>query len=112
MPLNNITTNDYNKLLDEFEKCLKDGNYFKAHESLEIIWFKRRFEDCNEIRLLKGFINASVCFELIKRGKEEQSKKVWKTYLKYRQLLHKVDSKHIRKYYHLSRYIDKLKLNF
>ena len=105
-------TNRYIELLDEFIKHLEKGRFYEAHESIEEIWFKRRFEDCDEMRLLKGFINASVCFELIKRGREEQSKRVWKTYLKYRQLLHKIDSPHINTYYKISRHIDRIKSNF
>ena len=107
-----LTTSQHIALLDEFSKCLYENKFYEAHEAIEAIWFKRRFEDCDEMRLLKGFINASVCFELIKRGRVEQSKKVWKTYLKYRQLLHKVDSPHINKYYQISRDIEKIKLKF
>ena len=107
-----ITTNQNTELLDEFVKCLNEERYFDAHVAIETIWFKQRFEDCDEIRLLKGFINAAVSFELIKRGRIEQSKKVWKNYLKYRQLLYKVDSPHLNKYYQISRHLEKIKLRF
>ena len=107
-----ITTNQHIELLDDFVRCLDEQKFFEAHEVIEVLWYKRRFEDSDEIRLLKGFINASVCFELIKRGKTEQSKKVWKTYLKYRQLLYKVNSPHLNRYYQISREIEKIKLKF
>ena len=107
-----ITTSQHIELLDEFTKCLEEERFYEAHEAIEVLWYKRRFENTNEIKLLKGFINASVCFELIKRGKKEQSKKVWKTYLKYRQLLYKTDSPHLNRYYQISRDVEKIKLTF
>lgn len=96
----------------EFKKCLEEQRFYDAHEALEKVWFPRRFEDSDEVRLLKGFINASVSFELIKRGKVEQSKKVWMNYLKYRQLIFKVDSIYLNDYYLLSRYIEKINYKF
>jgi hypothetical protein len=98
------------KKIDEFITCLNEQRYYDAHEALEEIWFPRRFEDDNEIKLLKGFINASVSFELHKRNRIKQSKKVWANYLKYRQLLYKVESSNLNKYYQLSRYIDDIYL--
>ena len=47
-------------------QSLEEGRYYDAHEDLEQIWFPRRFEDDNEVKLWKGIINAAVCFELIK----------------------------------------------
>jgi len=97
------------KKLKEFEKLLEEGSFFQAHEVLEEVWFRRRFEDDNEIKLLKGFINASVSFELFKRGKKKQSKRVWLNYLKYRQLLFKLNTTNYNLYFQTSRKIDKLK---
>ena len=97
------------KKLKEFEKLLEEGSFFQAHEVLEEVWFRRRFEDDNEIKLLKGFINASVSFELFKRGKKKQSKRVWLNYLKYRQLLFKLNTMNYNLYFQTSRKIDKLK---
>lgn len=100
------------KQLDEFMNHLDESRFYEAHEAIEVIWFKRRFEESNEVKLLKGFINASVSFELMKKGKVSQSKQVWKNYLKYRQLLYKIDSPIINKYHQISRYIDEIKLSF
>lgn len=100
---------EYNKLLEDFIDCLNSEKYYDAHESLEEIWFPRRFEDNDEIRLLKGFINASVSFELAKRNRVDASKKVWGTYLKYIPLLHKIDSPYLNKYHFIAREIDKIK---
>jgi len=97
------------KSLDEFIICLNERRYYDAHEALEEIWYPKRFKNNNETKLLKGFINASVSFELAKKGKIIQSKKVWKTYLKYRQLLLKIESPYLNKYYFISRHIEKIK---
>jgi len=98
-----------NKIQTYFKKLLEEESFFQAHEVLEEIWFQRRFEDDNEIKLLKGFINASVSFELFKRGKKKQSKRVWLNYLKYRQLLFKLNTMNYNLYFQTSRKIDKLK---
>ena len=94
------------KLLDEYIKCINEERYYDAHESIESIWFPRRFEDNNEIKLLKGFINAAVSFELYKRSREKQSSRVWANYLKYRQLLYKIDSPYLNRYNTISREIE------
>lgn len=102
----------FTKFLDKFVLCLNEERYYDAHEALEEIWFPQRFEKSNEINLLRGFINASVSFELLKRGKKGSAKKVWKTYLKYRQLLYKVDSRHLNQYNTISRQIDTIYREF
>ena len=94
-------------LCDEFMLCLDEQRFYDAHEALEEIWFPRRFDDDGEVKLLKGFINASVSFELAKKGKVSASNKVWKNYLKYRQLFYKVDSKYLNKYNSILRSIDR-----
>jgi len=96
------------KKIDSFVKCIDEKRFYDAHEALEEAWFPRRFEESSEVKILKGFINASVSFELRKRGREKQSKKVWANYLKYRQLLLKTDSKHLPKFYKLSRYVENI----
>jgi len=90
----------------EFYRCLNEERFYDAHEVFEELWFPRRFDEDNEIKLLKGFINAAVSFELAKKGRNTQSKKVWANYLKYRQLLFKVDSAHLNQYYKLSRKVE------
>ncbi len=97
--------------LDEFRECLREERFYDAHEALEALWFPRRFEDDSEVKLLKGFINAAVSFELVKKGRIPQSKKVWQSYLKYRQLLFKVNSPYLNEYYQLSRRIEFLRYN-
>jgi len=99
------------KKADKFLELLYDDKFYEAHEVLEEIWFPRRFEDNDEIKLIKGFINAAVSFELLKKGKKENSKKVWTTYLKYRSLLYKMDTKNYNIYHKLVREIDSLRKN-
>ena len=87
------------KYLQNFIRCLDEQRFYDAHEVLEELWFVRRFENSNEVKLLKGFINAAVSFELIKRGRLTPSKKAWLNYLKYRQYLFKTKSKKVDLYY-------------
>jgi len=94
---------------DDFVKCLNEKRFYDAHEVLEELWFPIRFTQSNEVKLLKGFINASVSFELEKRGKIKQSDRVWKNYIKYRQLFFKIDSQHLNEYNRILRKIDSIK---
>ena len=94
------------KKIATFKSCIKEERYYDAHEALEEIWFPRRFEASNEVKLLKGFINAAVSFELSKRGRVKQSQKVWANYLKYRQLLFKTESIFLNDFYILSRFVE------
>ncbi|MEA3228789.1 MAG: DUF309 domain-containing protein, partial [Campylobacterota bacterium] len=86
--------------------CLDENRFYDAHEMIEELWFPRRFEDDDEMNLLKGFINASVSFELYKRGRKDASKRVWKNYLKYRPLLYKLKSRDLNRYHYVARYIE------
>lgn len=99
----------HSELIDEFMERLNESLFYDAHESLEEIWFPRRFEDCDEMRLLKGFINAAVSFELIKKGRHEPSKRVWKNYLKYKPLIHKIDSEHLEYYKKVMLHVEQIK---
>ena len=97
--------------LKQFRELLKEEKFFQAHEVLEEVWFPRRFEENNEIKLLKGLINGAVSFELLKRGRVVQSNKVWANYLKYRTLLYKIVSKDYNEYHKTVRKLDFLRKN-
>ncbi|WP_353661547.1 DUF309 domain-containing protein [Hydrogenimonas sp. SS33] len=86
------------ELCSRFIDLIERGAYYEAHEALEEAWFPRRFEASDEVRLIKGFINASVAFELVKRGRMKPAGQVWKVYLKYRPLLERVESSHAGSY--------------
>ncbi len=75
---------------EEFIRLIEAGDYYEAHEVLEEVWFPKRFERDDEIFLIKGFINASVAFELHRRGRIEPAKKTWQVYLKYRPMLNRL----------------------
>ena len=71
------------KQIEEFKNLISEKKFYEAHEALEEVWFpiRKKKNDCCIV--LKGFINGAVCLELFKRGKLEQSKNVYKNYLKY-----------------------------
>lgn len=71
----------------EFIRLLEAGSFFEAHEALEVLWFPIRHGDHPEKNLLRGLINASVSFELIRRGRPQAARRVWRTYKKYLALI-------------------------
>jgi len=99
----------HKKLLREYTLCINEKRYYEAHEAIEALWFPRRFEESDELKLLKGFINAAVSFELIKRKREKPSQKAWATYLKYRPLLYKISSPYLNEYHTIARHIETLR---
>ena len=90
---------------------LSEARFYDAHEDLEEIWFPRRFENDDEVKLLKGFINAAVSFELRKKGREKASAKVWKNYIKYLPLLKTINSKYNKQYQEIALHVDKISYN-
>ena len=95
--------------IDTYLKLIEDERFYEAHEVLEEFWYPKRFEESEEVRLVKGLINAAVSFELIKKGRMEASKRVWRNYLKYRSLLYRVDSRHYNEYHKAVRSVDMYK---
>ncbi|MFA5216634.1 DUF309 domain-containing protein [Sulfuricurvum sp.] len=79
---------------EAFLQSIVQERYYDAHEDLEPIWYPRRFEDNDEVRLWKGFINAAVSFELLKRGRPNPAEVAWSTYLKYHPLLERIVTPH------------------
>lgn len=94
--------------LDTFLACMHQERFYEAHEVLEELWFPRRFEADDEVKLLKGFINAAVSCELLKRGRAHAAPKAWRNYLKYRPLLFRIDPACQNKYFLVSREIERL----
>lgn len=82
----------------QFIEYLQTDRFFEAHEVIEHIWFPIRKENHPEKNILRGLINASVSFELIKRGRPHAARRVWQTYLKYRPLIERCTSPN-RPYY-------------
>ena len=102
----------HDQALDNFIVALNEARFYDAHEDLEEIWFPRRFEDDDEVKLLKGFINAAVSFELIKKGRIQASEKVWNNYLKYSPLLNTLNSKYTSKYNQIALHVEHIHSNF
>ena len=100
---------DYTSFLDRFVLCLEEERFFDAHEALEEVWFPRRFEDDKEIKLIKGFINAAVSFELTKRGRPNPAARAWQNYEKYRPLLEQFSSVNTTYYKHLSIQVEEMR---
>jgi len=100
---------DYTVYLDRFVLCLDQERFYDAHEALEEVWFPRRFEDDNEMNLVKGFINAAVSFELTKRGRPNPATKAWGNYEKYRQLLEAFTSFNTPYYEKLALRVEKMR---
>ena len=94
---------------EAFVLSLKEERYYDAHEDLEAIWFPRRFEDDDEVKLWKGFINAAVCFELIKKGRAQASLTAWKTYLKYLPRLETLTGEHCETYVKIVHLIEEIR---
>lgn len=92
-----------------YECSIKEERFYDAHEDLERLWFPRRFEDDNEVLVWKGFINAAVCFELIKRGRSKSSETAWQTYLKYSPLLEELVTPHKELYVRIMKLIETTK---
>jgi len=49
--------------------------YFDAHETLEEIWHPLRKRNHPLKNLVKGLINGAICFEHIKRNRDESKRK-------------------------------------
>ncbi len=92
---------------EAFAHSLAEERYYDAHEDLEPLWFPRRFEDNDEVKLWKGFINAAVSFELIKRNRPEASQKAWQNYLKYKPLLEHCETMHYEMYVKIAKIIER-----
>lgn len=91
---------------EAFLKSLMEERYYDAHEDLEALWFPRRFEEDDEVKLWKGFINAAVSFELIKKGRPKPAETPWKTYLKYIPLLEGLGPEHKHLYVTMVQFIE------
>jgi len=100
------------KYCKDFILALDEKRFYDAHEVLEELWFPIRFVESNEVKLLKGFINAAVSFELLKKGRQKAAKKAWLNYLKYRQLLFKISSSEVQFYYKISQHIEKINKSY
>ena len=76
---------------EKFIEYIKQQKFYEAHEILEELWYPKRKEKTPKVLVIKAFINASVAFELQKRGNSDGAIKVWNTYCKYAPLVEKTN---------------------
>lgn len=74
--------------LNTFNNLLEEGLFFEAHELLEPLWMKAKSENRQLASLLKGYINAAIAFEHIKRGGQKGYQKAKKTFACYQRYRH------------------------
>lgn len=86
--------------IDKFLHVVSRDEFVEGHEVLEDLW--REWKNIEALRdesfILKGLINGSTALALKAMGKDEPSKRVWDTFLKYEPLINTVTSKHTPKY--------------
>ena len=97
-----------NMKIEEYKEYILKHKFFEAHEVLEEFWFPRRKSKDREVLIVKGFINAAVAMELKKRGRIENSKKIFNVYLKFSKLI-KEDEK---EFLDLKNFIDNFAQNY
>ena len=80
---------DLEGALKGYLACLANESYFDAHEVLEEAWHPLRLKKDPLRHLVKGLINAAICFEHIKRNKKnskDKATRVLASYMRYREL--------------------------
>jgi len=82
-----LTMNDdLGGALKVYLKLLDEGEYFEAHEVMEEAWHPLRLKKDPLANLVKGFINAAIGFEHLKRKRNNADKKarrVMESYERY-----------------------------
>jgi predicted metal-dependent hydrolase len=66
---------DLKSALEGYLELLEKNSYFDAHEALEEAWHPLRKMKHPLRNLVKGLINAAICFEHIKRNRNESKRK-------------------------------------
>jgi len=66
---------DLEDALKTYISLLLNREYFDAHEALEEAWHPLRKGNHPLKNLAKGLINGAICFEHIKRDKEDSTRK-------------------------------------
>jgi len=95
--------------IQEYKKLILENKFFEAHEVLEEFWFPRRREKDNLTLIVKGFINAAVSLELYKRGREQNSQKIWQVFEKYVKLLDQVEREDLKE---LKEFVEQFRLSY
>ena len=82
--------------LKKFLHVVNNNDFVEGHEVLEDKWkeWKKIPNKKEESYILKGLINGSTALALKVKKRDEPSKRVWSTFLKYSPLIDKIDSKY------------------
>ncbi|MEA3521590.1 MAG: DUF309 domain-containing protein [Campylobacterota bacterium] len=104
-----IDTKNLQRAVLDFIECLDQERFYDAHEALEVLWFPLRKNPSDEVKLLRGYINASVSFELYKKGRFSSCEKVWKNFIKYQCLVDTMPLEHRVHYKNAEIYILKIR---
>jgi len=84
-----VENHDLKSALILYKKLLDSEEYFEAHEVLEEAWHPLRKSNHPLKNLAKGLINGAICFEHIKRNRDESRRKatqVLKSYERHKHL--------------------------
>jgi len=79
---------DLEGALKEYLELLEEEAYFEAHEVMEEAWHPLRLSNHPLKNLAKGFINAAITFEHIKRNRKGAAVKAVKVIASYERYKH------------------------
>ena len=83
------TNHNLKSALSSYRKLLDEEKNFEAHEVLEEAWHPLRKSNHPLKNLVKGLINGAICFEHLKRNRENSRRKalqVLKSYERHKHL--------------------------
>jgi len=84
-----VMNEDLEGALKTYLKLLDEEEYFEAHEVMEEAWHPLRLKKHPLANLAKGYINAAITFEHIKRNRKnvkQKAKKVLASYERHKGL--------------------------
>jgi len=84
-----VMNEDLESALKIYLNLLDEEEYFEAHEVMEEAWHPLRLKKHPLANLAKGYINAAITFEHIKRNRKnvkEKAKKVFASYERHKHL--------------------------
>lgn len=96
----------------EYLRLLEEEEYFEAHEVMEEAWHPLRLKKHPLANLTKGFINAAIGFEHIKRGRKNASIKAKRVMESYDRHIHlcREDIKYYALFLEAMQKVEKLKV--
>lgn len=79
---------DLEEAIKEYLKLIEEEEYFEAHEVMEEAWHPLRLKKHPLANLAKGFINAAIGFEHIKRDRKNAKIKASRVMESYERHIH------------------------